>query len=367
MGEPKPTLDEQRATLDALFMSVRTFENELFMVEDEQGLKEVMKTAAKAVLDQPKIQEIINFRVLKSYEQFRIEGCVLGLKALMQAELDYLIKDEAGFDDIIVDEVRKDPKKQAFLLTQAKTYFLKHQKLFKEAIADSFFDRVEAAPEMTAVSKVIQEVIDGVSKYAPVLVQPGGVPLARKSDQIWMRLKQARALKEKEIAVVREDVERLTRQVRGIELNLQAIEKARTLTVADLEKIGADQLKEAVINEDGSLTEKKRILQFVPAGEPALYAADQMDRGRRNGRNDIQKAEYKRATAFYENCNVNNTAKELDSKIAQLQAELPHKKEALDRAQLKLKFLEEKGLEQFDEALLKMRTAFVDNIGKTRL
>ncbi|MGE4295890.1 MAG: hypothetical protein AB7E49_09330 [Campylobacterales bacterium] len=366
MQENKPSLDEQRATVDALFEDPAVFESELFMVQDQTGLREVMQTAAKAVLDRPRGQATINFATLKSYEQFRIEGCVLALKELMDEELDYLIRQEAGFDDIVADEVRGDSKKQAFMITRAKTYFLNFQSLFKAAIADTFFQRIESAAEMTAIDKIVQEVIDGVSRYAPVLVQ-NGVPLARKGDQIWMRLKQARAAKEKELAAAQEDVSRLTRQLRGIELNLTAIEKARALTLADLENMGPDQMKEAVINEDGSLTEKKRLMQFLPAGELALYAADQMDRGRRNGRNDIQKAEYKRATAFYENCNINNTAKELDSKTGLLKAELPQKKEALERAEKKLAALEHKGLEQFDESLLKIRNAFIENIGKTRL
>lgn len=367
MGQEKPSLDEQRATVDALFLSIKTFESELFMVEDEAGLKEVMQTTAKAVLDRPRGKATVNFMTLKNYEQFRIEGCILSLKELMDEELDYLIRQEAGFDAIVADEVRADQKKQAFLITQAKTYFLKYQKMFKEAIADTFFARIEAATEMTTIDRIVQEVIDGAGRYAPVLVQPSGIPLARKDEQIWMRMKQARLAKEKEVAAAKEDVERLTRQVKGIDLNVTAIEKARKLTQADLEAMGPDQMKEAVINEDGSQTEKKRVMQFLPAGELAIYAAEQMDRGRRNGRNDIQKSEYKRATAFYENCNINNTAKELDTKVSMMKAELPQKKEALDRASKKLADLESRGLERFDESLLKMRQAFIENVGKTRL
>jgi hypothetical protein len=128
-----------------------------------------------------------------------------------------------------------------------------------------------------------------------------------------------------------------------------------------------DELKEIVINDDGSRAEQKRVLQFAPAGEITLWLAEQMERAQRVGRNDIQKSEYKRAAVFFENCNINNTAKELANKAAIALEEIPKLKETLAVATKKAEALENRGLHTFDDALEKMREAFIRNIGKTRL
>jgi hypothetical protein len=366
MAEDTPPLEVQRATVDLLFEDVTTFEQELFLVEKDSDLRDVMYEVAWAIMEHPKAKATVNFATLKRYDGFRFEGVIVALKEQMESDLGYLITQEAGFDAIVAEEVRHDPDKQAFLLTRAKDYVTRYQTYFKEAITDSFFDRVESG-DREGMSPIIQEAIDGAGRYRPVFVQKNGASLARKADQVLMRIKQARFEKKKKIAAVKEDVQRLTRQVRGIERNLQAIEKAKNFTLEELKRYTMDTLKEVVVNEGGQFTEEKRLLQFVPAGEMALYLADQMDRGRRNSRNDVQRGEYKRATAFYENCNVNNTEKELANKIATLQADLPHKNEALTRAKERLNRIERSGLHHFDEGLMKMRQTFLENLGQTRI
>ncbi|MDR3347726.1 MAG: hypothetical protein LBN32_03845, partial [Helicobacteraceae bacterium] len=279
-----------------------------------------------------------------------------------------LICEEAGFDPIIAQEVATDKQKQNFMLTQAQRYFVNNQSLFKEAIADTFFDRILAAVDMKMIDHVIQEVIDGTGHFAPVLVNPlNGAQIVHRGDQIWTRLKQANIIKTKEIKAAQENVERLQKKVRGIEMNIKAIEAAKSLTLDYVKELSLDELKEIVINEDGSRTEKKRIFQFVPSGDIAFYIAEQMDRGRRAGRNDIQKSEYKRAATFYQNCNINNTPKELNNRLMMMHTELPKVNEVLSAATQKLHATEMKRLDSFDDSLKKIRQAFVANIGKARL
>jgi hypothetical protein len=360
-------LSEQRATVEAFFLSKSTFENELFMIEYSTELYAAMREAAKKVIERPVAQATINFRTLQGYSQFRIEGCILALKEYINQEIDCLIRQEAGFDAAIAKEVRADQKKQTFILNQAKRYFVEYQTIFKETIADSFFDRVAAARDMNLVDRVVQETIEGVGAYSAVLVNSNGMPLVSKSHQIWMRIKQARLAKEKEIKTAQDNVERLSKKAEGIEKNVTAINDARGLTLERVQAMSLDELKEIVVNEDGSRTEIKRVFQFVPAGEIAVWLAEQMDRGRRAGRNDIQKSEYKRATAFYENCNINNTQKELANKVAMLLSELPKVQESLEAAIKKVEALKKRGLHLYDDSLAKMREAFIRNIGKTRL
>ncbi|MDR2639071.1 MAG: hypothetical protein LBC09_04470 [Helicobacteraceae bacterium] len=360
-------LDEQRATVEAFFLSQSTFENELFAIDDSSQLREAMREAAKKVLERPVALATVNFKTLQSYSQFRVEGCVLALKEYINQEVDYLIREEAGFDSVIAKEVRADQKKQSFILNQAKKYFIAFQSLFNEAIADTFFARVMAALDMNLVDRIAQEVIDGAGNYTPVLMGANGAPLVSKSHQIWMRLKQASLAKEKEIKNAKENIDRLSKKIDGINKNIDAIDKARSLTLEQVQAMSLDELKEIVVNEDGSRTELKRVFQFVPAGDIAFWLAEQMDRGRRAGRNDIQKSEYKRAAVFFENCNINNTQKELANKAAIALLELPKLKEALAAAIRKEETLEKRGLHTFDDALEKMREAFIKNIGKTRL
>lgn len=360
-------LDEQRETVDTFFLSVKTFESELFMANSELEFREAMERAAGAIMNYASAKKTVDFRELDSYDHFRIEGVILALRDIMQEEVDYLIVEEAGFSPIIVEEVKKDSAKQAFLLNQAKEYFVKYQAIFKDAIADNYFGVIEEATSASTISRAAKEVITGTSRYMPVFMNPNGSPIASREDQIFMRLKQARIAKDKEIVSLEEDVERLTKQIHGMQLNIETVKKAQTLTLEFLESKGAEWLREAVINEDGEHTERKRLMQFLPAGELALYAADQMDRGRRNARNEIAKAEFKRATDFYENCNINNTPKELANKILIFQADLPTKKEALIKVQNRLAESRAKKITDYDESLKKMRQAFIQNIGKTRV
>ncbi|MDR2152743.1 MAG: hypothetical protein LBO72_07980 [Helicobacteraceae bacterium] len=360
-------LDEQRATVEAFFLSQSTFENELFAIDDASELHIAMRETAKKVLERPVALATVNFMKLQSYAQFRIEGCVLALKEHINQEVEYLIREEAGFDSVIAQEVRADQKKQAFILNQAKRYFIAYRSLFNEAIADTFFARVLAALDMNLVDRVVQEVIDGAGAYTPVLTSASGAPLVSKSHQIWMRLKQARLTKDKEIKTAKDNIDRLFKKIEGIEKNIAAINEARSLTLERVQTMTLDELKEIVINEDGSRSELKRVFQYVPAGEAAFWLAEQMDRGRRAGRNDIQKSEYKRAATFFENCNINNTPKELANKAAMMLEELPKLKDTLAAAIKKEEALQERGLHTFDDALEKMRDAFIKNIGRTRL
>ncbi|GHS86847.1 hypothetical protein FACS189487_01840 [Campylobacterota bacterium] len=365
--EANVDLDEQRAMVEAFFLSQSTFESELFLVNDPGEMLDVMRTAAKGVLDRPTAKSTVNFRSLQSYSQFNITGCIVALKEQINEEIEYLIREEAGFDPVIAKEVRADQKKQAFILNQAKRYFIDYQKHFREAIADTFFDRVANAIDMNLIDKVVQEVIDGIGNLAPVLVNASGAMIVRKGNQIWMRLKQAKILKDKEAKAAKENVDRLTKKCEGIERNIKAIEDAKELTLEKVQAMTLDELKEIVIDEDGSRTELKRIFQFTPAGDISIYLAEQMDRGRRGGRNEVQKSEYKRATIFYENCNVNNTPKELANKILMFETELPKVKTNLEAAIRKADEIEGKGLYTYDDSLMKMRQAFIENIGKPRI
>jgi hypothetical protein len=359
-------LNEQRATVEAFFMSQSTFESELFMIRDASEMRDAMRKASKEILERPVARATVNFRTLKSYSRFRAEGCVLALKEYIDKEIDYLIRAEAGFDATIAKEVRGDPKKQAFILSQAKRYFIDYQTLFKEAIADSFFDRAMAAADINKIDKIIQEAIDGAGAYIPAIAAADGSPLVSKSYQVWMRLKQASAAKNKEIKAAKENIERLSKKIEGIEKNIRAIDDARALTLERVRTISLDELKEIVINEDGSRAEQKRVFQYAPSGDVAFWLAEQMDRAKRVGNNDLQKSEYKRAAVFFENCNINNTSKELANKAAIMLMELPKIKEALANSIKKEEALEKRELYAYDDALEKIREAFVRNIGKTR-
>jgi hypothetical protein len=365
--EVNANIDEQRATVDALFLSQSTFESEVFLVNDSADLYSVMKNSVKTIVERPRAKTTVNFKTLTSYADFKIEGCVLALRDQINEEIEYLIHEEAGFDPIIIKEVKSDIAKQSFINVQAKKYFIEYLTLFKEAIADTFLECVLSAHTMNSIKPIIQEVIDGAGSYAPVLIAKNGISIVRKSDQIWMRLRQAKLAKEKAMSAAKDNVERLSKKLNGIKLNIQAIHSAKEITLESIMAMPLDELKEIVVNEDGLRTEKKRIFQFIPKSDITFYLAEQMDKGRRVGTNDIQKEEYKQAAVFFENCNINNTSKELANKLTRFCAEIPATQNALEAAQNKLATVEASGLHLFDETVDKIRRIFIENIGNTRL
>ncbi|MDR0746767.1 MAG: hypothetical protein LBE89_02615 [Helicobacteraceae bacterium] len=365
--EVNANIEEQRAAVDALFLSQNTFESEVFLVNDSADLRGVMKNSVKAIVERPRAKITVNFKTLTSYADFKIEGCVMALRDQINEEIEYLIREEAGFDPIIVKEVRSDITKQSFINAQAKKYFIEYIALFKEAIADTFLECVLSAHTMNSIKPIVQEVIDGVGNYAPVLIAKNGMSIVRKSDQIWMRLKQAKLAKEKAIGAAKDNVERLSKKLNSIRQNIQAIHSAKEITLESIMATPLDELKEIIVNEDGLRTEKKRIFQFIPKGDITLYLAERMDKGRRVGTNDVQKEEYRQAAVFFENCNINNTGKELANKLIRFGAEIPTTQNALEAAKNKLAAIEANGLHLFDETVDKIRRVFIENIGKTRL
>jgi uncharacterized membrane-anchored protein YjiN (DUF445 family) len=154
--------------------------------------------------------------------------------------------------------------------------------------------------------------------------------------------------------------------VTGIKKNIVAIRQAFKMTVNQLKKFTPQMLVDIALNDEGQYNEEKRMLQFAPKGEIALYLIEQADRGRRSAKTAMQKEDGKKALKFYENLNVNNTESVLKEKMRSYNAELPDFEQKLEKAQTRLEDLMENGLETYDEMLRTIKDAMVENLCKKK-
>ena len=125
-----------------------------------------------------------------------------------------------------------------------------------------------------------------------------------------------------------------------------------------------EQLRDIIINEEGQFNDQKRIMQFIPSGDGTLALRESADRGVRSARNDVAKEEYKRTFKFFDNLHVNNTAKALEQKRAELDEEIPKAKASLAKAQTLLNEAEAMRIENFDEGLGRIFEALIGNLGR---
>lgn len=358
--------DKFRKFANELFESHRIFEKEVLQVSTKAEKTFLMRQIFKEIVFNTDAKYQLNFAHVDSYDNLKISSVHKFIVQLLHDEVEYLLNNIPNMPKAIVDEILGSKKSEEFLASLAGSYEEKYGEMLRDIIADSFLECAATAETMTSVPGIIQQAISGTNRYKPILEITRGNSVATKADQVWMRVRQAKVQREKVLAEDRKTTEYYQKKVDGMKKNIVAIRTAFKLTVGALKKYTPQMLVDIALNEEGEYTEEKRILQFAPKGEIALYLIEQADRGRRGAKTAMQKEDGKKALKFYENLNVNNTENVLKDKMRQYNTELPEFEEKLNRALDRLEELEDQGLEAYDDMLKTIKQAIVENLCKRK-
>lgn len=351
-----------RKFANELFESHRIFEKEVLQVSGKSEKAFLMRQIFKEIVFNTDAKYQLNFAHVDSYDSLKVGNVHKYVVQLLREEAEYFLNNIPNMPKAIVEEIMASKKSIEFLSALAKSYEDKYGEMLHEIIADSFLECAATAETMTSIPGIIQQAITGTNRYKPILEITRGNSVATKADQVWMRVRQAKVQREKVLAEDKKNVDYYQKKVDGMKKNIVAIRTAFKLTPSALKKYTPQMLVDIALNEEGEYTEEKRILQFAPKGEIALYLIEQADRGRRGAKTAMQKEDGKKALKFYENLNVNNTENVLKEKMRQYNTELPEYEEKLNKALDRLEELEDQGLEAYDDMLKPIKQAVVENL-----
>ena len=361
---PQPEENRYLKYANELFESVRLFEQDVLQVATKEEKRYLMREVFKEIVFNTSAKQKLNFAYLDNYDNFQFSSVVEYIAAVLREEVEYYLSNIPNMPPEIVHDVIESAKR--FLQSLALSFEERYGELLKEIIADSFLECVAAAESMPKIPKIIQEAITGTRKYKPILEITKGNSVATKADMMWMRLRQAKLARDKALAEEQKSVDYYEKKVTGMKKNLIAIRNASKLTLAAIKKFTPQDVCDIALNEDGSRTEDKRLIQFVPKGDLTLELIDKADRARRGGKTAMQKEDGKNALKFYNNLHINNTENVLKEKIRSYNEELPVYEEKLQKAIDRLEEVEEHGIEMFDDSLKAMKDALIKNLGKKR-
>ena len=351
-----------RKFANELFESFRIFEKEILQVSTKSEKSFLMRQIFKEIVFNSEAKYKLNFAHLDSYDNLKISSVHHYIVQLLREEAEYFLHNIPNMPKDIAQEVLHSQKSDEFLTSLAKSYEEKYGEMLHEIVADSFLECAATAETMTSIPGIIQQAINGTNNYKPILEITRGNSVATKADQVWMRVKQAKLQRDKVLAEEQKNVDYYQKKVDGMKKNIVAIRTAFKLTVGALKKYTPQMLVDIALNEEGQYTEEKRVLQFAPKGDIALYLIEQADRGRRGAKTAMQKEDGKKALKFYENLNVNNTENVLKEKMRQYNTELPEYEEKLNKALDRLEELEDQGLEAYDDMLRGIKQAVMENL-----
>ena len=353
-------------TLEYLISLVKyplAFEREVLKSnEGDDGAKVFVTRAFRQVINSEKHRKHLNFLHLASYDDFNLKWLLVGLQEELSKTIEAFMVSECGLSEEEAAAVLATREAKVHLLQMGQKYLKRFAGAYRELIANTFFELVGRAESIKQISAVVQDAINGNNRYVSIFKQ-GTSRIASKPDQVWMRVRQAKLERDKANRELIEEVDKLSKQVSGLEKNIQAISRAKQFSMAQIGRYKHEDLRDIVVNEEGERNEEKRLLQFLPSGPLTMHLAELAHKGLISATNDIAKEEYKRTEKFFNNLHSNNTPKALEMKLLSLSEEFPKRKGYLQRLQEQLDEARSQGLEAFDEALAKMKKAILLNLG----
>jgi len=355
--------DEDLAYAKTLFESRLLFEKEILECEEKEDLDAFLAELIQIIMDDEDLSSHLSFQKLKHFSEFNLKGISNAIFDFLYEESIGYLEEVMEFDEAKINTLLHESVCKNFIRAMADKYHKALLPHLKDAICDSFFRAALKATSSTMIPQIIQEAIDGTPTMRSVFAIEKGRRFAKRDIQVLERARFAVNEQKKKIKDYGLEVKRLRLKVDNLTKNLQTIPKARQVTLTQLEKYTPQEFCEIALNEDGSYTEEKRLLQFL-SGEAMLYVEEQVDRGRRGARTEMQKEDFKRAIKFFNTLRMNNNERTLKERLDRYNKELPEYQEKLDRAESALEHYEHAYLFEFDDLLEKMRHYMVKNLAQ---
>ena len=357
--KPLPPIDIQtQMELDQLFNDKNQFENIVLKIYDEKNIKTFVINAFYEILSSDEYCKYLNFKHLACYNDFRLSKAVEALEAKITKNAKRYIVKKRELDERIL----RNNNYRVFMHNLAVEYIVANRQHIMLMIADTFIDTINS---VSPIPEVIYEALQGTMNLLPILSTTEGV-VTSKPEQIKMRIVQAEKEREKRNAAYKNNYIKAKQQLARAQKNIEAIKRAKTITIDDLRQLNYQELREIAINDEPKYTQQKRLLQYLPSGELTLYLRDLAAKGIAFTQNETAKEEYKLTYKFFENLHINNSSNTLIQKEKDLNAQLPKNEMRYMEAQHLNDEAESKRLEYYDEGLKRVYDAFILYAGKKR-
>jgi len=353
---------KSQAYIDKLFSDKLVFEKEVLQVKCDEDRKEVMRLICSEICNDKALSKHVNFLKIKTIDDLSFEELHIALVQILVAELLSLLQ-EKFFTRVEIENVKKNKKYLKFIYELAKIYLNRFASLFYKEVVNTFFDLVSIADKPDKLSPVVLEVINGTEKRKSLLEQHGSGQILYKADQAWMRVKQAKEDKNKQVQVYQIEIVRLVRRVDQLKLQISAIVAARALGLADVKQVTPKLLLDMFTDEDDiQLHTKKTMFSYIAAGEMANTLVLIAQKASKEVKIPTEKQDYKRIAEFFEKCKKTNTEVYVQARFEEAKHELEIKSKRYREQRLKLKTLRDKPLDSFDITLKKVKEAMVYNL-----
>ena len=359
--------DRTKKYVNELFESFRMFNRDILNVKSKRQKKLFAIELFKEMLENTSAKKILNFKYMKSYNDFDFSVININLKELFKEEVISFVKTTKEIPNELAIQIVNSQKSDYFLLSLSKNYSESFLKELKNLIADTFFECTGMGKSATTIPPVIQEAISGTSNFKNILAIDRSNWVASKDLQVWNRVKIAVEERRKDLIEAKKTVDYYEKKANGIKKNIVAIRKASKIDHSFISKYSAQLLCDIALNEEKEYTEEKRLFQFVPKGSVALKLFEMVERGKRGARTPGQKDDFERAMRFYSRLNSDNDINSLKQKLQMYNEELPNYEEKLENSYEKYEILSTQGLEAYDDALKVMKRTIIDNLGRKKV
>ena len=355
-------MSKSQEYLDHLFSDKLIFEEEVLGVKCDEDRKEVMTLICEDICNDELLASNLNFLKINSIDDLNFDEVPISFVQLLLAELLSFLK-ENQYTKSEIDAVKKNKRYLKFLYELAQTYMRRFSTLFYKTVVNTFFDLLSVADRADRLSPVVMEVINGSEHRKSLLDQEGSGQILYKGEQAWMRVKQAREDKNRQVQVYQVEITKLVRRVDELKLQISAIVAARALSMNDAEHITAKLLLDMFTEDDDiQLHTKKTMFSYIPSGELANVLIETAKKASVQSQKPSDREDYRRISEFFIKCKKVNTQKFLDKRLEEYKQELDLKSKRYREQRLRLKSLRDRPLDSFDITLKKVKEAMVYNL-----
>jgi len=355
-------MSKSQEYVEYLFSDKLIFEKEVLQVKCDEDRKEVMTLICDDLCNDEKLAPQVNFLKIKSINDLNFGDVSIALVQVLLAELLSFLK-EKNFSRVEIESVKKNKGYLKFLYELSQIYMRRFSSLFFKEVVNTFFDLISIADKADSLSPVVLEVISGSKNRKSLLEQHGSGQILYKPEQAWMRVKQARDDKNRQVQVYQVEIVKLVRRVDQLKLHLSAIVAARALSIEDVQNVTPRLLLDMFTDEDDiQLHTKKTMFSYVKAGSMANSLVLIASKAGARSENPSDREDYKKISEFFKKCMTVNTESFLEARFEEFKHELDLKSKRYKEQRLKLKTLRDRPLDSFDLTLKKVKEAMVYNL-----
>jgi len=355
-------MTSSKAYIQHIFSDKLVFEKEVLHVKCDEDRKEVMTLICTDICADKKLAPQVSFLKIKTIEDLNFDNVKITLVQILLTELLSLLR-EKRYTKVEIENIKTSKKNQKFIYELASIYLRRFSNLFYKEVVNGFFDLIGTANKAENLSPVVLEVIHGSANRKTLLEQHGSGQILYKPEQAWMRVKQARDDKNRQVQVYQIEIVKLIRRVDELKLKISAIVAARALSSKDLKKVTSKLLLDMFTDEeDIQLHTKKTMFSYVPAGELANVLVSIASKSAISSKLPNEQQDFKQIAEFFKRCSKTNTEKYLLERFEEYKHELELKSSTYRDKRLKMQTLRERPLDSFDITLKKVKDAMVYNL-----